>query len=96
VVTVAVLDNQVGLASFSELRLRDPVLRALLARVQHTADPNIPTAFSEMWVEAPTDGNRSYRADSWPGHWDQPMAIDEFEAKFHACATEVLSVEAAH
>jgi aconitate decarboxylase len=90
-VAVAVLDGEVGMASFTQDRLRDPVLQSLLRRTQNIQDPTIPTPFTEMWVEVAIDGARTHRADTWRGHWREPMTDEELSAKFRSCAAHVLA-----
>jgi 2-methylcitrate dehydratase PrpD len=95
-VSVALLDRAVGLAQFTDERVRRADVQALMPRVRMFVHPEqttrdcLPTRFSEVTITL-RDGRRLVRrvslAKGQPRH---PLTDEELAAKFHDCAARVL------
>ncbi|WP_178372317.1 MmgE/PrpD family protein [Pollutimonas bauzanensis] len=93
---VALLDGACGDAQFTEARLADETLRAVLAKVELREDP----ALNELWPQAAggavevrmADGALyGHRCPYPPGHPRFPLSAAELDGKFYDYATPVLS-----
>lgn len=93
---VALLEGDVTLDSFSEQRLRDPELLALIAKIRVLRDPALSARYPrgipnrlEITLES---GARHVAENEFPrGHDQNPMSDAEVAAKFERLAEGVLS-----
>ncbi len=95
-VAVALLDRAVGLAQFTEERVRRADVQALMPRVRMFVHPEqttrdcLPTRFSEVTITL-RDGQRlARRVGLAKGQPRNPLTDDELAAKFRDCAARVL------
>ncbi|HEY8491891.1 MAG TPA: MmgE/PrpD family protein [Dehalococcoidia bacterium] len=93
-VACALLYGDVGLDRFSEERLHDPELRALMARVRAEPDPALDALYPAQWPSVVTVRTRDgrtleRRVDHPKGDPENPLTEDEVVAKFHAMAAPV-------
>ncbi len=95
-VAVALLDRAVGLAQFTDERVRRPDVQALMPRVRMFVHPEQTTRdswakrFSEVRITL-KDGRRFERRVSVAkGQPQNPLTDAELEAKFRDCAARVL------
>lgn len=76
----ALLDGKVGIRTFTEARLNQPDMQALLSKFEVRQDPGIPGRFEEMHVllRVELDGGRvlETRCDGPPGKWGTPPVSD--------------------
>ncbi len=100
-VAVALLDRSVGLAQFTDERVRRPDVQALMPKVRMFVHPEqttrdcLPTRFSEVTISL-RDGRRlSRRVAHAKGQPRNPLTDAEMTTKFRDCAARVLSPEAA-
>lgn len=96
-VAVALLDRTVGLAQFTDERVRRPDVQSLMPRIrmfvhpEQTGRESLPKRFSEVTVIL-RDGQRLVRrVDHARGQPRNPLGEDELEAKFRDCAARVLA-----
>jgi aconitate decarboxylase len=92
----ALVDGRVTIDTFSDRQVQDPVIQALLAKVQLTMDPAIPARFEAMHVEAEVelaDGNvLAARCDGPRGVWgSRPIGGDEHLGKVRDCLSRRLN-----
>jgi 2-methylcitrate dehydratase len=98
VIAAAIADRQVTPAQFSEEKIADATIRAQLAKVKVTADPEIEKLFPELQrvhvTIATTDGRElSHQLDYPKGDPRNPMTDEEIGEKFDALAGPVCSAE---
>lgn len=92
---VGVVDRKAGLAQFTDERVRDPQVRALMERVHVYVDPEIEAlGYNEMRMKVAIhlrDGRvLSGKADMARGHPRKPMSREEVSEKFMECAALVM------
>ena len=92
---VGVVDRRAGLAQFTDERVRDPAVRALMERVHVYVDPEIDAlGYNEMRMKVAIylrDGRvLAGRADMARGHPRRPMSRQEVSEKFLECAALVM------
>ncbi|GBD29194.1 2-methylcitrate dehydratase 2 [bacterium HR32] len=97
---VGVVDRRAGLAQFTDERVRDPRVRALMERVHVHVDPEIEAlGYNEMRMKVAIvlrDGRMlSGRADMARGHPRKPLSRQEVSEKFLECAALVMPQERA-
>jgi 2-methylcitrate dehydratase len=96
VVAVALMDGGVGLDQFTDARIADPRLRALIQKVSVTDDPEFNRAYPESMpnqVLVKTVDGQSYSLKvTYPkGHPKRPLTDNELEEKFISLAEPRLS-----
>lgn len=87
-IATALADGRVGLAAFTEERLRDPVIRRLMERVELLEDPECTANFPRKWQArvriATTDGRVLEGSADYPkGDPENPLTQAEVLDKFH-------------
>ena len=96
VVAAALADGAVTPASFEEARIRDPLLRPLMGKVEVSEDPEATSNYPEqqrarMEIEL-RSGKRLARTADYPkGHSRNPLTDAELERKFLGLTAGVLS-----
>ncbi len=98
VIAAAVVDGNVLPESFSEERLKDPRIWALLPKIKVVADPEIDSLFPRVKrarvTITTTNGQRHVaQTDVAKGDPQDPMSDGDLEAKFRANARGVLSTQ---
>ncbi|MHB8078731.1 MAG: MmgE/PrpD family protein [Candidatus Krumholzibacteriia bacterium] len=93
-IAAAIVDRKVTPEQFEAGRIMDPTIRAQLAKVKVTADPEIEAAFPALQkvvvTIVTTDGRELTRALDYPkGDPRNPMTDAELEVKFDALAGPV-------
>jgi 2-methylcitrate dehydratase PrpD len=95
-VAVALLDGTVGLAQFTDARVRRADVQALMPRVRMFVHPEqatrdcLPTRFTEVTI-ALRDGRRlQHRVQVAKGQPKNPLTDAELAAKFRDCASRIL------
>lgn len=92
----ALVDGQVGIATFKDERTADPAIRSLMGRVKMVVDPTIPgDRERHVWCRVGVrlaDG-RTFEIPprEVPGHPQAPLSRGELLAKFTDCAGRVLA-----
>ncbi len=94
----ALVDGRVGIATFSDDKVRDAGVRALMGRVAMTVDPEIPGELERhMWTRLTlrlTDGRTlSIGPREVPGHPGNPLTAAALQEKFTECAAVVLPAD---
>jgi len=94
----ALVDGRVGIATFSDDKVRDPAVRALMTRVAIVVDPDIPGDLERhMWTRLTiglTDGRRlTIGPRQVPGHPGNPLTPHALREKFAECASAVLPAD---
>ena len=94
----ALVEERLGIQTFSDEKVQDPAIRALLPRVRVTVDPEIPGDLERhMWSRVRvrlTDGRTlEIGPRQVPGHPGNPLSADQLREKFESCAAVVLSPE---
>lgn len=97
-VAVAFMDGEVGLPQFSEERISDPDLHALMARITVARSAELTREYPEgipNLLEVTTQSGQTHsRKVTFPrGHARNPMSDAEVEEKFRRLAAPVLSEE---
>ncbi|HEY3249448.1 MAG TPA: MmgE/PrpD family protein [bacterium] len=92
---VGVVDRRAGIAQFTDARVNDPVVRALMERVAVSVDREIDAkGYNEMRMKIAitlTDGRHlSGYADRARGHPRTPLSRHQLAGKFTECATLVM------
>lgn len=92
----ALLDGDVTLATFDELRLTDPKLLDLIDRTTIVEDPKLNEGYPEGIPNDITitcaDGTKLNKRVDFPrGHAKNPMTDEEVVAKFHRMAQGIIS-----
>jgi 2-methylcitrate dehydratase len=90
---VAILDRAVGPEQFSQAKLEDPKVRALVDKISVEPDSELEEFDSPGIVEivTKTGGNYSYRVVHPKGHPMNPMTDAEIEQKFRGIAGKFMS-----
>jgi 2-methylcitrate dehydratase len=101
VVAAAIADGQVLPASFTDEKLRDPRIWALLPKIKVVADPEIDALFpkvkrARVTITTTSGAAHTATADVAKGDPADPLSDDELVAKFRANAAGVLSEERMH
>lgn len=96
----AVLHRRVGLEAFTDARLADPAIRAMMKKVEVVAEPAFDRGFPDKWtaevIIETTDGRRlAGSADMPRGEWVNPVPASVIEAKARDLLGLVLPREAA-
>jgi 2-methylcitrate dehydratase len=99
VIAAALAERQVTPAQFTMEKIKDPIIRAQLKKVEVVADPEIEKVFPALQrviVEITTTDGRSYgkQLDYPKGDPRNPLTDAEIEEKFTALADGVLSAKA--
>ena len=96
----ALLDGKVGIHTFSDARLREPDMQALLPKIAILMDPDIPARFETMHVRLRIelhDGTvLETRCDGPRGMWGQPkIDLADHLLKVRDCLSTALTPNAA-
>lgn len=96
VIAAALADGHVLPESFTDEKLRDPVIWDMLSKIEVVADPEIDALFPSVKrarvTITTTDGEKhTAQTDVAKGAPEDPLSDDELVAKFRANATGVLS-----
>ncbi|MPY95980.1 MAG: MmgE/PrpD family protein [Acidimicrobiia bacterium] len=97
-VAAALLDGSVGRSTFTDERVRQPDVQALLPKIELTMSPDIPGRFEDMHVllEVDTAEGRAIRerCDGPPGTWGSaPISDADHLGKVRDCLGGALSDE---
>jgi 2-methylcitrate dehydratase PrpD len=100
VVATALLFGSVRLAAFTDERLQDPVIRALMQRIELTLNPELDAAFPGQraaLVRIVTHDSRQgeFLQPTRKGDPDAPLSDSDLSAKFLELAEPVLGAEKA-
>lgn len=100
VIATALRFGSVRLAAFSEERLRDPLTRALMKRIDIGIDPELDAAFPGQRAARVQFELSDGRCETWlqptrKGDPDAPLSDTELEAKFMELASPVVGEEQA-
>jgi 2-methylcitrate dehydratase PrpD len=92
----ALLDGEVGMGTFTDDRLHDPEMQALLAKTTLTMDPAISSEFEGRIVEAAVELNDGRvvrtRCTRPPGSWGgAPLPQAQYQRKLLDCFGALLS-----
>lgn len=94
----ALLDNKVGVSSYSEGKMARPALKGLLSKVTVETPEGNEASFDKMYceVEVEMEQGDKYlaRCDTFYGHWRRPLSQEDLVDKFCANASTVLCTEA--
>ncbi|NXG09989.1 IRG1 decarboxylase, partial [Sakesphorus luctuosus] len=94
---VALLDGDVGLASFSEGSIQRQELRELLAKVvvEHPEDnaANFDKMYGEVALLLHSGDVLTGKCDTFYGHWRKPLSKESLLKKFRSNASHVLAEE---
>ncbi len=101
VVAAAIADGQVLPASFTDAKLRDPRIWALLPKIKVVADPEIDALFprvkrARVTITTQAGAAHTATADVAKGDPADPLTDDELVAKFRANAAGVLDDDRQH
>jgi 2-methylcitrate dehydratase PrpD len=85
-VATAIIHRRVGLEAFTEQRLADPAIRALMSKVRIVEEPKFNEGFPDKWtaeVRIETVDGRQHvgSADMPRGEWVNPVPASVIEAK---------------
>lgn len=97
----AILDRRMGLAQFTDEKVRDPAVRALMARVKTVVPPelsrealrgrvNALASPATMQIRLRDGRTVSTRVEYFRGAGERPLSHDEVVGKFRECAGMVL------
>ncbi|MBI3609489.1 MAG: MmgE/PrpD family protein [Nitrospirae bacterium] len=94
-IAVALMDGEVGLAQFTDERIKDPKLRSLIQKVSVVTDPDFSSAYPEAMpnqIEIRTVHGKSHILKvTYPkGHPKRPLSDRELEEKFISLTRPVL------
>jgi 2-methylcitrate dehydratase PrpD len=94
----ALVEERMGMQTFTDAKAQDPAIRAFLPRVHLVVDPDIPGDLERhMWSRVRvrlTDGRTlEIGPRQVPGHPGNPLSADQLREKFEGCAGVVLSPE---
>jgi 2-methylcitrate dehydratase PrpD len=94
----ALSEGRVGIATFSDDKVHDPAIRALMSRVRLVVDPDIPGELERhMWTRVTValhDGRTlSIGPREVPGHPRNPLSAEALREKFEECARVVLTTD---
>src|SRR6185436_19989760 len=95
-VVAALLDGGVTEKTFSNARIRDPRIAALLERTTIRENPDFTQVYPREWpcrIEVRTRGGDSKVAESryFKGHAQDPLTDAEVEGKFRALSARALT-----
>lgn len=98
VVATALLYGSVRLAAFTDERLQDPSIRALMQRIQLTVDPELDAAFpgqraARVRLVSHDGCSREFLQPTRKGDPDAPLSDDDLSAKFLELAEPILGPE---
>lgn len=96
VVAAALVDGNVLPSTFSEDKLTDPAIRALLSKIRVIADPEIDALFpkvkrARVTIKTASGGHHTAEVDAAKGDPQNPLTDDELIAKFRANAEPLLN-----
>jgi 2-methylcitrate dehydratase len=99
VVAAALLDGELGVSQFTQERIDDPALQALMRRITVREDPEMTELFPDAQVtsiEAVTsDGTTHHVEVTHPrGHYRNPMTDEDIERKFRSMALAHMTPDA--
>ena len=97
----AIIDRRMGLAQFTDEKVQDPAVRALMPRVKTVVPPelsrealrgkvNAIAAPAVMDIRLRDGRTVSTRVEQFRGAGERPLSQDEVVAKFRECAGSVL------
>jgi 2-methylcitrate dehydratase len=94
-VAAALLDGGISAESFTEARIRDRRLTALIARMTMRENPDFSRVHPNEWpcrIELALRGGKRRTAEAryFKGHAQRPLSDEEIELKFRALAESVL------
>jgi 2-methylcitrate dehydratase len=94
-VAAALLDGGISAESFTEARIRDRRLTALIARMTMRENPDFSRVHPNEWpcrIELALSGGKRRTAEAryFKGHAQRPLSDEEIELKFRALAESVL------
>jgi 2-methylcitrate dehydratase PrpD len=94
----ALVEKRLGIQTFTDDKVQDPAIRALLPRVRVVVDPEIPGDLERhMWSRVRvrlTDGRTlEIGPRQVPGHPGNPLGANQLREKFEGCAALVLTPE---
>jgi 2-methylcitrate dehydratase PrpD len=98
-VSVALLDQTVGLAQFADERVRRDDVQAFMPKVRMFVHPEqttrecLPTRFSEVTITLKDGKKLVKRVSVAKGQPKNPLTVSQLEAKFRDCAARVLPSE---
>ena len=97
-VSVALMDGKVGLAQFSDQRIRDKKLRRLIQKVKIEEDPQMtrqyPRAVPNEVIVSTGSGRVLKKKVIYPnGHVERPISDEEVEAKFRNLARRISTAQ---
>ena len=96
----ALLDGQVGVASFADARRFAPDMEALLPRIDIIPDAAREGRFDRMRVDLviQLEDGRALRGmcDGPPGIWGRPVAPAALQAKWQDCSLAAYGAETGH
>ena len=100
VVATALLYGSVRLSAFEPQRLADPMIRALMQRIELVLDPELDAAFPGQRAARITLSTRDGRTESYlqptrKGDPEQPLSDAELEHKFLELVSPVIGAETA-
>jgi 2-methylcitrate dehydratase PrpD len=92
----ALTEPRLGISTFTDEKVHDPAIRALMERVKLVVDPDIPgDQERHMWTRVTlrlTDGRTlSIGPREVPGHPSNPLSAQALREKFEECARLVLA-----
>lgn len=95
VCAIALLDGKLSLASFTDEKVRDPIVQEALGKVKLVAEKTIPNEWADAWSRPVTiklkDGRTlSKRVDIPRGDPRNPLSINDVLAKYRDNASLVL------
>jgi len=95
-VASAIVRDRVGLGSFQDSAIADPMVQQVRERVDFAIDHDLPYDSHSATVRIDT-GDTMYERhqENPPGTYDNPLTEEAFRAKYMECVETVLSVEAA-
>jgi 2-methylcitrate dehydratase len=99
-VSAALIDGDITLDTFTQARINEPTLRALIQKVKVNRNAEMtagyPDGIPNLLVIKTTDGQTYSKKISYPlGHNKNPMGDADIEKKFKSLATRVMSDSAA-
>lgn len=101
VAAVALLDGAVGIEQFTEERLLDPAIRALMQRVTIEPDADVERLFQDghysvrLTVTTKAGQRIEVFLPDTRGHYRNPVSLDELQVKFRNLARRVIGQDRA-
>jgi len=98
-IALSLLDGHVKSGSFTDEKIRSPVVRDMMARVERKVvpvDSAVKTEFGPASVRAFLRGGRSLEStvEKAKGNPENPMSLQEIHEKYRDCCRDVLPQEA--